>query len=147
VSLSGASSSGVLRREIRSVTSEVDDFCRAARNLIVAAGHTDEVFSVELLLRESLNNAMIHGNGNDGRKRIRAKVRVGRKWILLSVADEGPGFDCGEVRNRVPDAEATCGRGLLIYSIYANRVFFNGRGNHVCLWRSVIREKERKSCE
>jgi serine/threonine-protein kinase RsbW len=140
VSPSPAEKSGVLRREIRSVASEVDELCRDARELIVSAGHSEEIFSVELLLRESLNNAMIHGNGSDEAKRIWAKVRVGKKWILLSVADEGGGFDCRTILNRVPDAEATCGRGLLIYSLYANRVFFNGKGNHVCLWRSMIKE-------
>ncbi|MHC1744386.1 MAG: ATP-binding protein [Syntrophobacteraceae bacterium] len=147
MSPSFAHPSGVLRREIRSLAAEVDDFCRDARELVVTAGHSDEIFPVELLLRESLNNAMIHGNGNDGAKRIRAKLRIGKKWILLSVADEGMGFDCGKTRNRAPDPDATCGRGLLIYALYANRVFFNGKGNHVCLWRSVIRENERKNRE
>ncbi len=147
MSPSGANRSGVLCRAIRSVASEVDELCREARNLIASAGYPEEIFPVELLLRESLNNAMIHGNGNDGAKWIWAKVRVGAQCILLSVLDEGLGFDCSMPRNRAPDVGATCGRGLFIYTLYANRVFFNGKGNHVCLWRSVIREKERSNRE
>lgn len=129
----------VLRRMLESTPRDVDGFCREVRQLVISGGHSDDVFPVELLLRESLNNARIHGNGCSQAKRIEARVRVGKKWILISVRDEGAGFDCRKAGSRTPDVEATCGRGLVIYFLYAQRVFFNAKGNHVCLWRSVGR--------
>ena len=126
-----------LVREFSSNLREVDAFCLEVRELLIGMKLSSEVFPVEMLLRESLNNAIIHGNCGDCRKKVRAGVRVGRKWIVMQVEDEGDGFDCGRPRNVETDPGATCGRGLVIYSLYAYRVSFNSKGNRVLLWRAV----------
>jgi len=56
----------------------------------------DAVHWVGLALRESIVNAMRHGNGNDRRKRVHVEFKaiagaVPAVWIR--VRDEGPGFD------------------------------------------------------
>lgn len=128
-------------RNLHSVPAEVDSFCLDVRELLRGAELASEVFPVEMLLRESLNNALIHGNCCDCTKMIRAEVKIGRKWIVLRVGDEGAGFNCRKARRAAPDPDATCGRGLAIYSLYAHRVCFNSKGNQVSLWRAVTGDK------
>lgn len=113
---------------------DVASICRDARELLDRRGQGNRAFAVELLLREFLNNAIVHGNAEDPRKTVRGKVRVGTRWIVLEIADEGKGFDHRAMRRRPPDVAATSGRGLAIGKAYAERMRFNRRGNRVTLW-------------
>jgi anti-sigma regulatory factor (Ser/Thr protein kinase) len=134
------SRSHVLRRVLSSRPAEVDNCCREVREWLTENGLLADIFPVELLLRESLNNAMLHGNGGDCARKVTVEMRIGRKWIILRVTDEGAGFNCSKVREAVPDPDATCGRGLAIYALYAQRVIFNSKGNQVSLWRALTGE-------
>lgn len=75
------------RAVIPSDLAQVEGVCRAARDLLEANGLADHVFAVDLLLREFLNNAILHGNRLDASKLVQVEVRVGRRVIVLSVAD------------------------------------------------------------
>ena len=61
------------------------------------AGLDDEsVHWVGLALRESVINAMRHGNGNDCRKRVHVELATlsdTPPGVWIRVRDEGPGFD------------------------------------------------------
>ena len=81
-------------------------------------------------------NALTHGNRNNAEKSIDLRIYVGRLWIRLQVGDEGPGFNWRKMRQRELDTDATSGRGLKLYAIYAVRVRFNRRGNQITLWMS-----------
>jgi anti-sigma regulatory factor (Ser/Thr protein kinase) len=137
----GHSRSRVLLRELPSNLGQVDAFCHEARSLLIEMGLSSETFPVEMLLRESLNNAILHGNRGDLEKKIRAEVRIGRKCVLLRITDEGQGFSHRRARKAIPNPEATGGRGLAIYRLYAHRISFNSKGNQVSLWRTVTGER------
>ena len=130
----------LVQRDLPSEPLQVDSFCREVRGNLTEIGLVSEVFPVEMLLRESLNNALIHGNCNDCEKLVRAEVRIGRKWIVLKVADEGAGFNPRKVINALPVPEMTSGRGLAIYFLYAHQVSFNSSGNQVSLRREITGE-------
>ena len=121
------------RAAIPSDLAQVEGVCRAARDLLEANGLADHVFAVDLLLREFLNNAILHGNRLDASKLVQVEVRVGRRVIVLSVADEGPGFDWRSRRCHKSGATDTSGRGLEIGRLYADRIRFNRAGNRVIL--------------
>jgi serine/threonine-protein kinase RsbW len=56
----------------------------------------DAVHWVGLAIRESVVNAMRHGNGNDRRKRVHVEFKVlpeSTPCVWIRVRDEGPGFD------------------------------------------------------
>lgn len=89
---------------------------------------------MELLAREALNNAILHGNRNRPGKTARLDLRLGRRWMRMQVEDEGDGFNWRAVRFRVPDNSDTSGRGLSIISLYADRVSFNRSGNQITFW-------------
>ncbi len=124
-----------LHLEIPSRLEEVDRVCREIRSLLRDHGLEEACFSAELLARESLNNAIVHGHRRDERKKVKFDLRAGRRWISLRVLDEGPGFDWRKARKTPPPkATAPSGRGLCISALYAQRIRFNRQGNRITLW-------------
>jgi anti-sigma regulatory factor (Ser/Thr protein kinase) len=112
----------------------VDHLCRSLRNWLDEEGLAATSFALELLARESLNNAVIHVNRSFADRTIRLELHVGRKWIRLQVADEGPGFDWRMARRRQCRLNSESGRGLTICALYSERVRFNRSGNQITLW-------------
>ena len=54
-------------------------------------------FAVELVLRVALENAVVHGNQEDPRKKVRIRCRCGpANEICIVVTDQGRGFDFGK---------------------------------------------------
>jgi serine/threonine-protein kinase RsbW len=124
-----------LHREIPSRLVEVDVLCREIRSLLMGKGLAEVSFPVELLAREFLNNAVIHGNRGDASKKVALNLRIKRKWISLRISDEGSGFNWRKARRAPPpDQEGVSGRGLSFSTLYAQRIAFNQRGNQVTLW-------------
>lgn len=94
-------------------------------------------FPIAMLLRESLNNAMLHGCRDNPAGPIRCRCELQPPWLRLEVWDPGPGFDWAERLACVADDSLCHGRGLQIYRLYADRIEFNPMGNHVSLWRRI----------
>ena len=92
-------------------------------------------FNFRVGLTEALSNAMLYGNEQDPKKRVRVEVRVGEEAITARVADQGEGFDPGDV----PDPTAPTnlmksgGRGLFLMRKLMDEVHFNDQGNVVTL--------------
>ena len=72
-------------RAIPSELTAVDGVCRDVRALLEEHDAADRCFAAELLLREFLNNAILHGNRSDARKLVRMTATVGRKWIVIRI--------------------------------------------------------------
>jgi hypothetical protein len=124
-----------LHREIPSRLGEVDGVCREMGSLLKEHGLAGACFSAELLAREWLNNAIVHGHQRDEAKKVKFDLRVGRKWILLQVFDQGPGFNWRKAKRKPsPEDTDTAGRGLYISGLYAQKMVFNQRGNRVTIW-------------
>jgi serine/threonine-protein kinase RsbW len=132
------------REKIPSRIDEVDRLCLKIRHLLQTNNLGEYCFSVELLARECLNNAVIHGNQKDADKSIVLCLSVGRAWIRLQVSDDGPGFAWRKARSSKLDTAACSGRGLQFYELYAERAQFNRSGNQITLW---IRKSKRRGKE
>jgi serine/threonine-protein kinase RsbW len=119
----------------------IEPVCEQIRHRL-ARSHLEEMqFDVELLARECLNNAILHGNCGLANRRVNFAMRIGRKLICLRVADQGTGFNWRRMRRRcLPRASAAQGRGLMLASLYAQRVAFNRRGNQVTLWINTAKQ-------
>jgi len=94
-----------------------------------------DLYSVRLAAEEALANAVRHGNGADGRKRIRIRCRLGSRRVRVGVRDQGQGFDptmlpdpTGPDRLEVPN-----GRGVMLMQAYMSRVRYNAVGNCVIM--------------
>jgi len=111
----------------------IETQCRRAVEMLAEHGLEGHRFSVQLLLREALNNAVFHGSGGNAMRQIRFVFRIAGDAIEMTVGDDGPGFDWRAILARKMDDAAASGRGLAIMMIYADDVSFNEQGNALTL--------------
>jgi serine/threonine-protein kinase RsbW len=81
----------------------------------------DALHSMGVAVRESVINAVKHGNGNDSRKRVHVEFTElnehdGGGGVLIRVRDEGPGFDPSSLPDCLaPENLLKCsGRGIFL---------------------------------
>ncbi len=130
-------------REIAPMLKGVDELCRELRAQLKAAGLGAASFEVELVARECLNNAVIHGSAGDPSKPVTFDLRSGRDWLCGCVTDQGAGFNWRRTgRPRLVHSCATRGRGLFIVASHAYRLRFNRQGNQVTFWLRKPQEQK-----
>ncbi|MGC9194509.1 MAG: ATP-binding protein [Syntrophobacteraceae bacterium] len=122
-----------LRLKMPSTLAAIEQVCATVRSWLEESGLHEDWFAVMLLLRESLNNAVKHGNGSDPALLVDCRLRKGPRWLDILVGDRGAGFDWERFCTHKSSCGDTCGRGLEIYRLYADKVVFNRRGNRVLL--------------
>ncbi len=92
-------------------------------------------FNLRVALTEALANAIIYGNGLDPSKSVDVRVTAESACFRVHVCDEGRGFDPDAVPDpTLPDRiERSDGRGLFLIRQLVDDVFFNDRGNSICM--------------
>jgi len=105
------------------------EFRRENRSLLDSVN----CFAAELLLREALTNAVVHGYHGDPGKQVRFILRLKGRHLLIAVEDDGDGFDWRLAGDSSPDLSDCSGRGMKILRKYANHVRYNDRGNVVAM--------------
>jgi len=90
-------------------------------------------FSIRLAVEEGLINAIKHGNGCDPAKVVEVGLDINERRIIISIADQGEGFDPSGVPDPTRDEnlEKPCGRGIMLMRAYMDEVQYNRRGNQV----------------
>jgi len=90
-----------------------------------------DLFAIELVLEESLTNAVKHGNQSDSSKQVRFGFKLIGGTFYARVEDEGSGFDPDALADpREPSNQmATSGRGILLVRHFASRIRWSGNGN------------------
>ena len=94
-------------------------------------------FAAELLVREALTNAVLHGSHGDASKNVRCVLRLRRRRLFIAVQDEGAGFDWRAARSATAKVPESSGRGMQILRTYATRVRFNDKGNVVTMIKRI----------
>ena len=97
-------------------------------------GYSDaSAFSIRLAIEEGLNNAIKHGNGYDPGKTVQVAFAVTPQQVVISITDEGPGFDPARVPDPTCDEnfEKPCGRGIMLMRAYMDEIHYNPCGNQV----------------
>ena len=96
-------------------------------------------FRLCTVLAEAVANAMLYGNDGDPSRQVVIEVELHDELIVVSVSDEGDGFNHSIVPVPVGDEtlEATRGRGLYMIHRLADQVVFNDRGNTI--WMTLPR--------
>lgn len=90
-------------------------------------------FEAELLVREALTNAVVHGCHSDPDKQVRCFLRLRGRRLLIAIEDDGEGFDWRAAWQNSAAFSETSGRGVEILRKYASRVRYNARGNLVTI--------------
>ena len=115
-----------LEQELESTLESVD----SAEQLVLAEAQAlglddDDLYRVGIAIRESMVNAVVHGNRYNSRKKVHLKLVRTADRLTIVIGDEGDGFD----PNAVPDPLA--GENLL-----------RGSGRGVMLMQSFMDEFE-----
>jgi serine/threonine-protein kinase RsbW len=122
---------------------KVDQICEEIADCLRAIQQEPHVFPVQMLAREALNNAVIHGSQNNPTLLVRCDLRIEDGLLSLSVEDDGQGFDwLAVLQRKAPPSHQVNGRGLRVYDLYADLVNFNDQGNAVLLVRYLYTESQ-----
>lgn len=124
--------------EVCVIPSDLRETCRpktAILERLERAGFPEEeTFGIKLALEEALTNAVKHGNNNDSSKQITIKYAITPDKAIITVRDEGPGFE----PEKVPDCTAPDrlplpnGRGIMLIRSYMDEVYYRDQGREIC---------------
>jgi anti-sigma regulatory factor (Ser/Thr protein kinase) len=107
----------------------LNDFLRQVKTLL----NRVNCFDAELLVREALTNAVVHGCLTDPEKQVRCALRLNGGRLLFMVEDDGEGFNWRAAWARQAALSDCSGRGIAILRKYASHVRYNARGNAVTI--------------
>jgi anti-sigma regulatory factor (Ser/Thr protein kinase) len=126
---------------------EMDHAAGVILSSMDSLGYPDEsIRKMKIVLTELLANAIYHGNKKDHSKKVTMGHFVDRKKAVISILDEGSGFDPASVadptlpENLVKDR----GRGLFIVKKYVDLLEFNAEGNRVMVIKNFTHTMNKK---
>ena len=122
-----------LRTTLPATLEAIEEFMAEFRKRSDAMLDHVNCFAAELLVREALTNAVIHGCRTNPGKHVRCYLRLRGRNLLIAIKDEGDGFDWRALRNYAAPDSACSGRGIEILRQYASRLRFNEKGNLVAM--------------
>src|SRR6266852_4600559 len=106
-----------LERFLESTLESVDSAEELALGIATRAGFDeDDLMRIGMAVRESMVNAVVHGNRYNANKKVRLAVGLHGNRYFVRIADQGDGFDF----DMVPDPLApenimrTSGRGIFL---------------------------------
>lgn len=106
-----------VERSLESTLESVDSAEELATKMAERAGLDDEdLMKIGMAVRESMVNAVVHGNRYNANKKVRFSVAHTSDRFTIRIADEGEGFDV----ESLPDPLApenllrTSGRGIFL---------------------------------
>jgi serine/threonine-protein kinase RsbW len=117
--------SETVERSLDSTLESVDSAEELACGLAQRAGFDDDdVMKIGLAVRESMVNAVVHGNRYSAHKKVRLAVTHHESRLTVRISDQGEGFDF----NHLPDPLAegnllrTSGRGIFLIRSFMDEV-------------------------
>ncbi len=117
------------RKSAQSVISDALDYFHLLKKKSLISDDISE-FEFRLLLDEALENAMSHGNLFDPQKLVGIKIRPRKQRIVLTVTDQGAGFNPEILSNprEIENFFKLSGRGIHLIQHLAE-VRWNKKGN------------------
>jgi serine/threonine-protein kinase RsbW len=119
----------------------VDTACDEVGKMLTSRRADKSAFATELIIREALNNAVLHGSRGDAAKTVECSVRFEEEYLVIEVNDQGDGFGWRSAIRETTGTAALSGRGLPIMKAYAAEVSFNEKGNGLLLRVSLPKEE------
>ena len=106
-----------VERFLDSTLESVDNAEELAVGVAKRAGFEEEdLMRIAMAVRESMVNAVVHGNRYNANKKVRLAVVNNTERFTVRIADEGEGFEYQEVPNPLAPENLmrTSGRGLFL---------------------------------
>jgi serine/threonine-protein kinase RsbW len=82
----------------------------------------DDLHQIGMAVRESMVNAVVHGNRYNARKKVHLSVLKAPDRLTVVIADEGEGFDLGNLPDPLAEENLLrqSGRGLLLIKAFVD---------------------------
>lgn len=94
----------------------------------------DDIYgNIMIAVTESVNNAIVHGNGADKGKSVFLSLDLHEKVVRFTIRDEGIGFDYNKLPDPTTDEnlEKPGGRGIFLMKNLCDEVNFTDQGKTV----------------
>jgi len=84
----------------------------------------DDLHKIGMAVRESMVNAVHHGNRYDPKKTAHLRMEIEGRKLIVTVTDQGPGFELGAVPNPIADENLLkqSGRGIFLIRSFMDEV-------------------------
>ncbi len=115
---------------------KVESFLKKVNHTV----HLDEIQMHKLMvsLTEAVNNAIVHGNRSDAKKKVSIVCEILPGWLLFLITDQGAGFKAERVQNPLTKKNLMkeSGRGIFLMRTLMDKVEFESMkgGMQVRLW-------------
>jgi len=96
----------------------------------------DDIYgNIMIAVTESVNNAIMHGNGSDKSKSVHLSLILEEKLIKFTIKDEGEGFDYQNLPDPTApeNLEKIGGRGIFLMKNLCDEVQFKENGSSIIL--------------
>lgn len=136
------SAEDLLEREIPARLEEIDLLCSDLRHLFQKKGWRG-AFGTELVFREALANAVVHGCQEDPECRVKVLLRCIGPYLEMDITDGGGGFnfrDHGYAGTSFEEEWKAGGRGRTIMEQYADGVEYYPPGNRIVIRKKIQEE-------
>ncbi len=114
-----------LEVNLESTLDSVDVAEEMVKNFAVEAGYPeDEVHQIGMAIRESVINAVVHGNCYSSQKKVSVAMEANGEQLTIRVQDQGAGFEVDEVPDPLADENLLrkSGRGLFLIRAFMDGV-------------------------
>ena len=128
------------------VSEVVDGIMTVVNAMQCACGHEQEV---DLVLREALANAVIHGACSDPKKKVACCVACEDvHGMLIVVSDPGEGFDLTKVADPLygENLFSSHGRGIFLINRFLDHVEFRHGGTEIHMRKFAKKAEVEKTC-
>ena len=108
----------------------VADAAAAVTDFIRNCGVSEELsFGIEMAVRESVTNAMVHGNQEDESKSVEVIFNCHDNELEIEVRDQGEGFDPANVPDptNAENLLKTSGRGIFLLRTFMDEIEWRNR--------------------
>jgi serine/threonine-protein kinase RsbW len=133
-----------VERVLDSTLDSVESAEELALNIAQRAGFDDDdLMKIGMAVRESVVNAVVHGNRYSEHKKVRFSVTHSGERYTIKIADEGEGFDFGSLPDPLAPENLmrTSGRGIFLIRSFMDEFDMQHRephGTEVTLVKYVV---------
>jgi serine/threonine-protein kinase RsbW len=89
----------------------------------------DELHKIGMAVRESMVNAVVHGNRYNARKKVHLTILKAADHLTVAIRDEGEGFEYSALPDPLSEENLLrqSGRGLLLIQAFVDKLEVNRR--------------------
>lgn len=127
---------------LSSTMAYIDKADTLVKKLLKDHGLERHSFAVRVVMREGLTNSVRHAHSHDPAKLIRFKLTIENNKLIMTIEDQGEGFDWRQVlsgasRETAEGSLIDHGRGVLIMDDYFDTWGYNEKGNILTLEKNI----------